>query len=92
MGIQRGVASLRGGQRLKAYVLPVSCGIVGGVLGGVMGGPVGALAGLKVGALIAATAGTAGVVGGAFIGYHVNNSQRKELLPEVKEKDEKKDN
>lgn len=66
-----GVTDLRGGRRLKAYVLPVGGAIVGGVLGSVVGGPLGAIAGLKIGALAAATAGTAGVLGGAFIGYRV---------------------
>ncbi len=75
LSIHGGVANLRGGQRLKAYVLPVGGAIVGGVLGGFLGGPIGAVAGLKVGALTAATAGTAGVVGGAFLGYRVNKTQ-----------------
>jgi len=48
---------------------------VGGVLGGVLGGPVGAIAGLKIGTLTAATAGTAGVLGGALLGYRVNKTQ-----------------
>lgn len=72
--VHGGVVNLQGGQRLKGYVLPVGGAIVGGVLGGVVGGPVGAVAGLKIGALAAATAGTAGVLGGAFIGYRVNKS------------------
>lgn len=72
--VERGVANLRTTDRLKAYVLPVGGAIVGGVLGGVVGGPVGAVAGLKVGALTAATAGTAGVLGGAFIGYRVRKA------------------
>ena len=69
-----GVANLTGGERLKAYVLPVGGAIVGGVLGGAVGGPIGVVAGLKIGALTAATAGTAGVLGGAFIGYRVRKS------------------
>lgn len=72
--VHGGVSNLRGADRLKGYVLPVGGAIVGGVLGGVVGGPVGALAGLKVGALTAATAGTAGVLGGAFIGYQVRKA------------------
>ena len=75
--VHEGVADLRGGQRLKAYVLPVGGAIVGGVLGGAVAGPIGAVAGLKAGALTAATAGTAGVLGGAFIGYRVRQSTTK---------------
>lgn len=86
------MADLRGGQRLKAYVLPVGGAIVGGVLGGIVGGPVGAIAGLKVGALTAATAGTAGIVGGAFLGYRVNISQLKaESADESTREEAKKD-
>lgn len=69
-----GVADLRGGQRLKAYVLPIGGAIVGGVLGGAVGGPIGVVAGLKIGALAAATAGTAGVLGGALLGYKVRKA------------------
>ena len=69
------MANLSGGQKLKAYVLPVGGAIVGGVLGGFLGGPIGAIAGLKVGAITAATAGTAGVLGGALLGYRVNQTQ-----------------
>jgi hypothetical protein len=72
--VHAGVVDLRGGQRLKGYVLPVGGAIVGGVLGGVVGGPVGAVAGLKAGAITAATAGTAGALGGAFVGYRVRKS------------------
>ena len=94
-----GVANLRTSDRLKAYVLPVGGAIVGGVLGGVVGGPVGAVAGLKVGALTAATAGTAGVLGGAFIGYRVRRAtveaEKKEedttLAPETNEQQKKAD-
>ena len=75
--VHEGVTDLRGGQRLKAYVLPVGGAIVGGVLGGAVAGPIGAVAGLKAGALTAATAGTAGVLGGAFIGYRVRQSTKK---------------
>lgn len=73
--VREGVNDIRGGQRLKAYVLPVGGAIVGGVLGGVVGGPVGAFAGLKVGALTATAVGTAGVVGGALIGLRVRKAQ-----------------
>ena len=71
-------------------------GIVGGFLGGFVGGPIGILAGLKVRAVIAATASTAGIVGGAFLGHYVNVSQRKTELKEASERachqEEKKDN
>lgn len=77
IAVQGGVSQLRGVQKLKAYVLPVGGAVVGGVLGGVVGGPVGAFAGLKIGALTAATAGTAGALGGAFLGYRVKKSQAK---------------
>lgn len=77
--VHGGVVSLRGGQRLKAYVLPVGGAIVGGVLGGAVAGPVGVFAGLKIGAITAATAGTAGALGGAFIGYRVKKSSDKAL-------------
>ena len=86
IGIKGGVADLRGGQRLKTYVLPVGGGIMGGLLGGVVGGPVGSIVGLKIGALLAATASTAGIVGGAIIGYRV--SQHKAGSAETIEREE----
>lgn len=93
--VQGGVANIRTADRLKAYVLPVGGAIVGGVLGGVVGGPVGAVAGLKVGALAAATAGTAGVLGGAFIGYRVRKANteavNKEITPATKNSGQKND-
>ncbi len=75
VAIHSGSAGLQLSQKLKAYVLPVGGAIVGGVLGSVVGGPVGAFAGLKIGALTAATASTAGALGGAFIGYRVRESK-----------------
>ena len=80
-----GLTDLRGGQRLKGYVLPVGGAVVGGVLGGVVAGPIGAIAGLKAGAITAATAGTAGILGGAFIGYKVRkaNDQAAEMERET---------
>lgn len=72
--VKGGVTDLRASDRLKAYVLPVGGAIAGGLLGGVVAGPVGAFAGLKIGALTAATAGTAGILGGAFIGYRVRKA------------------
>ncbi len=68
------MGTIRGANRLKAYVLPVGGAIVGGILGGVVAGPVGVIAGLKVGALTATATGTAGIVGGALIGLKVRKA------------------